>query len=238
MSYANVTEAKQSAKNIYGELIVNFQEAINVAYPEVTFTTHEPGCWGANPDIWLNGSELSVPDGRYSSNKHKHTAGHGILAIENARECKLNLAGNPLFLLTGRAFNGDYRSLQKTYFLFGRNEDRSFFLHKIRPNIAQDGDLDTCRDWMWAIKKDERIKARQGDLGFIGRESGKPSGKDTDSKLFTFGNHQVIADEWRCTANRYFALNAIAQHGEHRTVRVEGWSEVRLAKAWGSSSAD
>ena len=238
MTYSTVTEVKQADRNPYGELIVNFQEAINVAYPEITFTSHTPGCWGGNPDIWINGNELNVPDGRYSSSKHKHTAGHGILAIENARECKLNLAGNPLFLLTGRAFNGDYRSLTKTYFLFGRNEDKSFFLHKIRPSAAKTGDLDACRNWMWSIKKSEKVSARQGDLGFVIRESGKPSGKAIESKLLTFGNHKVLAEEWRCTADRYFARNAIAQHGEHHTIRVEGWSEIRLAKAWGSSTAD
>ena len=36
MTYSTVTEVKTAAKNQYGELVVHFQEAIAVAYPEIT----------------------------------------------------------------------------------------------------------------------------------------------------------------------------------------------------------
>jgi hypothetical protein len=226
-------------KDKYGNLDVDFQSTITAAYPEVTFATHAPGCWGANPDIILRGKELNCPDGQYSSAKHFHSAGHDILAMETSAECNLNIAGNPLFLLVGRAFNGDYQTLSRTFFLFGRNEDGSFFLHKIRPQAAKGGDLTSCRNWMWAIKAGERIAARQGDLGFISRESGKPAGKWVDLKTIRFGNHSVEAEEWRVTsAGRAFGFNITASHGEHDPVFVEGWTEARLARAWGSSSAD
>ena len=232
-----VSEAKNAGYNQYGELEVNFEEAIRVAYPEIEFWYREPGCHGGNPDIEIKENTLILPSGTYSSRKHFHSCGHGIMAIENARDCRLNLAGKPLFLLTGRAYNGDYRSLTKTYFLFGQNEDRSFFLHKVRPKVGESGDLEVCRRWMWGLKPGEILIARQGDCGFIAKE--KPCGKVVEGNLRKFGNHKIEAQEWRSTAGgRWYALNPKAIHPEHDQVILKGWVEIRLAKAWRGSFAD
>jgi len=239
---ATVTEIKGSPRNHYGELIVDFENAIRIAYPNLDFEYSSPGCHGGSPDIRLlqrdNRWILQLPYGKYVSNKHFHTCGYGLLAVENARDCKLNLAGKPLYLLTGRAYNGDYRSLTKSYYLFGQNEDQSFFLHRIRPSVGEQGDLNLCRKWIWQLKDGEKILARQGDLAFI-RQKKEPLGIPLDASRISFGNHVVTAHSWRKSkGGRLFAFNPIAHHGEHQIVTVEGWVEMRLARAWRSRSAD
>lgn len=258
---ASITTLAKSNKNQYGDLQVDFQKTIKTAYKNIEFDATTPGCHGGNPDCTVserNGKwVLDVPDGEYKSSKHYHSSGHSILAIETGRK-KLNLAGRPLFLISGRAYNGDYHSLTKTYFLFGQNEDDSFFCHKIRANAAEDGDLDKVRAWVWALKNGETVEARQGDLAFIPKK--RASGKVAETvsgfwhdatkkneavanlpagqKLLCQGNHFVYGDEVKRTANKSYVLNPVASHGEHHAVQLEGWHEVRLGKAWGASSAD
>ena len=236
ISYQSVTQVKKFPRNRYKEIEANFSAAIKVAYPKITIKSHKPDTYCTNPSIFLKKIDgevqLWVPKGTYRTSRYYHTFGHGILDIEDARDCKLNLAGRPLYLLTGRAYNGYYRSLNKTYFLFGQNEDDSYFLHKVRPAVGQTGDLDACRRWMWCLKKNEKIVARQGDLAFISRPQ-KPTGETMEIGVVKLGSHQVLADCWKKTAtDRYFALNPIAQHHEHHSVQAEGWVELRLAKAW------
>lgn len=233
-----ITEIKKSSLSFYGELIVNFEEAINTAYPNVIFEYRSPSCYGGSADIVLMGNKLELPSGEYKSSKHYHNSGHGILEIETKRDCKLNLNKNPLFLLTGRLYNGDYRSLRKSYYLFGRNEDNSYFLHKVRPIVGETGSLEECRKWMWSIKNGEKIVARQGDLGFISRKSGKPSGTKIEGNILNIGNHNILCEEIRETKNKYFGFNCIAKHHEHDSVRVDGWSELRLAKVWSGVVGD
>jgi hypothetical protein len=227
--YKSLAQVKKLPRNQYGDIECNFAAAIAVAYPEIEVKRSEPGCWGHNAEIDLEDKVLTLPSGSYSSNKHLHTAGHSLIEVEDARQCKLNLAGNPLYLISGRAYNGDYRSLKKTYFLFSRNEDGSFFCHKIRPSAAAGG-LDSVRNWVWRIEEGEKILARQGDLEFI--KTAKLGGKPQSVSCVQLGNHTVRALAIQQTKYKIWALNPIASHGEHDRVQVVGWCELRLGRAW------
>jgi hypothetical protein len=235
----NVTQlTKIESRNAYGDLALALETAMSV-FPELAIEVHQPSAWGGNPDLWLRKQEsqwiLSVPGGEYKSGRHYHNGGTTILAVESSRK-KLNLAGCPLFLLKGRMYNGDYKSLSATYFLFGKNEDGSFFLHKVRPCVGAMADLDQVRAWIWNLKKGETVAARQGDLAFIPKQ--KSSGKASDSIEVRLGNHVVRGEKvWR-TVHKAFVLNPIANHGEHHTVQLQGLHELRLGRAWGASSAD
>lgn len=246
----NVSELLRiEQRNCYGELAIDFESAIFAAYPGVVIAYDTPGCWGHSGRAVLRQRDdgkwlLVVPSGKYSSGKHFHTAGCGIMAIESSRK-KLNLAGCPLFLLSTYAYNGDYRSLKRCYWLFGKNEDDSFFLHQVRPKIGETGDLDLVRRWLWELKATESIAGRQGDLAFI--KKAKPSGDrlthrlaggDCYSDSVQIGNHLVRGSEVYATKHRYYVLNPAATHHEHYTVALEGWHELRLAKVWSSSRGD
>jgi hypothetical protein len=133
-------------------------------------------------------------------------------------------------------YNGDFRSLQQTYFLCGKNEDGSFFLHKVRPCIGQTADMDQVRAWIWALKSGETVAARQGDLGFIPKN--RAVGKISNSIEVALGNHVVRGDKVWQTRHKTFVLNPLANHGEHHVVQIQGLYELRLGRAWGASSAD
>lgn len=225
------TLTKMTDRNEYGDLNVDFTEAIHSAYPSVGINFSAPGCWGHSADLTLDGTELTVPDGKYTSNKHFHTAGHSIIEVESGKR-KLNK--RPLFLLSGRAYNGDYKSLKQTYFLFAQNEDKSFFLHKVRPSYGESG-LKWARAWMWSIKKDETIEARQGDLAFIRKK--RKAGSEVGSTV-EIGNHTINADQIFQTKHRTYAVNPVATHGEHHSIELDGVYELRLAKVWGGGCGD
>ena len=229
------TLVRHSGQDSYGQLNVDFKEAIAAAYPEICLRYSTPGSFGhsGNLRLWQEGHQwmLDLPNGKYQSGKHFHTAGHGIVAIESSRK-KHNLAGCPLYLLSGYAYNGDYRSLKQTYWLLAKNEDTSFFLHKIRPQIAKTKDFDTIRAWMWSLKKDEILKARQGDLGFIPKAKMCGQLKIANADRVDIGNHRIYADVVTQTQHRVYVLNPRAQHGEHNTVALQGIYELRLARQW------
>jgi hypothetical protein len=82
---------------------------------------------------------------------------------------------------------------------------------------------------MWRLK--------DGDLGFI--ERSRPAGTRQAATIVSLGNHRIVAEEWKISrGGRYYALNPVAQHREHHLVQVQGWVELRLARAWLSSAAD
>jgi hypothetical protein len=218
----------------YGDLEVDFEEAVKTAYPELEIEVHSPGFHGGTADMWFEpGMKLSVPGGEYKNTRHFHTGASSVLAIESTRK-RLNLPKCPLFLLKGRMYNGDYKSLAASYYLFGKNEDSSFFLHKVRPCVGQTADLDQVRAWIWNLKSDEKVTARQGDLAFIAKS--KKAGTRLDGIEIALGNHVVRADAIWQTTNKVFAINPIANHGEHHTVQLEGLFELRLGRAWRSSA--
>jgi hypothetical protein len=227
----NISElTRMGERDSYGNLNVDFAEAIAVAYPEVAIKVSEPGCFGHSGNIALQDKRLSVPGGKYASAKHFHTAGCGVVAVESSRK-KHNLSGCPLYLLRGYAYNGDYKNLQKTYWIFGRNEDGSFFLHKIRPCVGETADLDAVRRWMWSLKGKEELAARQGDLGFIAKT--RPAGQiDLVFQAVQIGNHLVFSDVVYRTKNRIYVINPRAEHGEHHIVKMQGVYELRLARQW------
>jgi hypothetical protein len=233
----NITQLTQATdRNAYGDLNISFEQAIGDVYPEVEFSYSAPSSWGHNGAINLNGNTLTIPSGQYKSKKHHHTAGHGILAIEGARQNHLNLRGCPLFLLKGYGYNGDYKSLSLSYYLFGRNEDGSFFLHRVRPKVAKDGNLDQVRAWIWSLKNGEKIAKRQGDVAFI--QKARPAGSKIEATTVRLGNHTISGTEIRQTANKTYVLNPTADHHEHMAVALTGWHEVRPAKAWAGGNSD
>jgi hypothetical protein len=234
----NVTQLLSTGRDTFGSLKVDFETAINAMYPKISIEIHEPGCHGGDPDLWLiqrgDRWHLSVPGGEYKSERHYHNGGCSILAVESARQ-KLNLPGCPLFLLQGRIFNGDYGTVRRTFYLFGQNEDQSYFLHKIRPCIGQTADMNRVRSWIWNLKPGEKIAARQGDLAMISKS---PAGKLSNSIEIHLGNHVVRAEKiWR-TTHKTYVQNPIASHGGHNTVQLHGIYELRLGRAWKASSAD
>lgn len=240
----NVTElCRLDDRDRYGGLKVDFEEAIKTAYPKVSIMYNEPSWRSSSGEMWFRGGQdkgdvtIVVPAGEYKSNKHFHRSGHGILAIESSRK-KLNIAGCPLYLIYGWVYNGDYRSLKKTYYLFGKNEDDSYFLHRVRPSCAQDGDLDQVRKWIWQLKEGEAVAARQGDLAFIPRKSVKGTLAIVEGSQIQIGNHNIVADDIRRSPNdRIFALNPQAMHHEHDPIVVPaGWYELRLARTWEGGS--
>lgn len=233
-----ITQLKQSEQNQYGDLNVSVEQALKTAYPKLKIKTHSPSPHGGDPDLWIqaDGETLDIPSGEYKSRKHYHSSHCAVLAIEDARQNRLNLAKRPLFLLKGAAFNGDYRSLKLTYFLFGQNEDNSYFCHKVRPCVGETGDLSQCRAWIWNLKKDEKIEARQGDLAFIPKQ--KTSGKESEATSVSLGNHNILADSIKQTKHKVYALNPCAYHNEHHQVALEGWYELRLGRAWKMTSVD
>lgn len=236
MAIASIRQINLSERDRYGNLAIPLQEAVNFAYPEVEFIRRSPGCWGGSPHIFLEGAKtLSIPEGQYKSNAHRHHFDNAVLAVETARDCRLNLAKNPLFLLKGRAWNGDYRSLSFHFVLFGRNEDGSYFCHPVKPSIGETGDLDKCRSWIWQLKNGEKIAARQGDLAFIPKS--RPSGKDRDTAI-AIGNHSIACDRATATKHKFFALNPRAEHGEHDSIALTGWHELRLGRVWDKGSTD
>lgn len=158
------------------------------------------------------------------------------IAVESSRS-KHNLKGCPLYLLRGYFFNGDYGSLKQTYWIFGKNEDNSFFLHKIRPCIGETGDYDQIRRWMWQLKGQETLAARQGDLGFIPKK--RAAGQiDLASHTVQIGNHTIHGEAIYRTANRTYVLNPRAEHGEHYAVQKQGIFELRLARQWELGAGD
>jgi hypothetical protein len=233
----NITQLTQTTdRNAYGDLNISFEQSIKDVYPEVEFKYSAPSSWGHNGTMSLESKTLTIPSGQYKSQKHHHTAGHGIVAIEGARQNRLNLKGCPLFLLKGYGYNGDYRSLRTAYYLFGRNEDGSFFLHRVRPCVAKDGDLDKVRSWIWNLKKGETVAKRQGDVAFIAKA--RPAGSRINATTVRLGNHTISGTEIRQTSNKTYVLNPTAEHGEHMSVALTGWHEVRPAKAWAGGDTD
>lgn len=234
----NITQLKTGLRNQYGELMTDFEVALRVAYPKLQFATHSPGSFGGNPDFYLRDSQtLSYPTGEYKSSKHYHKSGAGILTIEDARDSKLNLKGKPLFLLTGRCYNGDYKSLSKTYWLFGQNEDLGYFLHKVRPQAAKNGNLEEVRSWIWNLKGDESVAFRQGDMGLIRRirNLGFP---EMSFSGIDMGRHRVEGEKFWSNGDRVIVRDPRLTHAEHDPVELKGLYELRLARAWRSSSAD
>lgn len=228
------TQIREAGRNQYGDLNVDFAVVLKSIYPDVEVKESTPGCWGHSGEITLRGNVLSVPAGKYESNKHFHTAGHAIRGIESARH-KLNI--KPLLLLKGYGYNGDYKSLKTCFYIFGENEDSSFFLHKVRPKVGALGDFEAIRRWLWSLKPGEEVAARQGDLGFI------PSKRPRTGEEFRtveIGSHAIKAHRVVVKklkhGERYFARDPVAHHLEHATIELAGWYEMRPAKAWRSSA--
>ncbi|MCS7062523.1 MAG: hypothetical protein NZM04_00495 [Methylacidiphilales bacterium] len=233
-----VETLKLAKRDEYGVLEINFEAALKAAYPDLKVVYGPPGCWGTSADLWFTpDGHLRVPYGRYRSRKHFHKAGHGILAVETQEDCDLNFAGKPLFLLMGWAYNGDYKSLARSYYLFGQNEDGSYFLHKVRPAVGELGSLEAARRWIWRLREGEVITARQGDLAFIPKDAPR-RGFQVGATTLRLGRHQVAAEGTYRTKERVLVLNPIASHPEHHSVQLQGWFELRLGRAWQASSAD
>lgn len=204
---------------------IKVDAAIATAYP-IKIVPESPGSWGHSGDFRISKKGLHIPEGIYSSRKHYHRNSARVVAVETARR-KLNVA--PLFLLEGRAWNGDYRYMKTTCYLFSQNEDRTYFLHKVRPNVGES--LTTARAWMWELRDAEHIARRQGDLAFIPKARGY--GAIAEDSEIRIGNHIVNADTLKQTKHRIYALNPRAEHAEHDAVdTLTGWYELRLARAW------
>ena len=231
-----IAQLKKVGKDQYNCYISTLKNFLQQIYPQIKIKGIAPGCFGGNPDLQLKEKTLFINKGTYKSNKHFHTADTRIMAIEDGRQ-KLNFPGKPLILLMSYIYNGDYRNLSKVYYLFGQNEDESYFLHKMRPNVGETGSIKTCRSWMWNLKKGEKIKQRQGDLAFIEKDK-VPYQATEKSTSISFGNHNLLATGIKQTKTKIYLLNPRCYHHEHNAVCLEGWYEVRLAKAWRQSTAD
>ena len=237
----NITDlCKFDKRDNYGSLDIDAIAAIKIAYPKLNIETHSPGvhAGGRDAEIWTqirNDWTLCIPSGKYESSRYYNSAYTNILAVESGRN-KLNLPSCPLFLLRGRAFNSKYHSLSQSFYLFGRNEDGSYFAHKIRPKAGENMSLDEARAWVWNLKGDEKVSARQGDLALIPKK--RASGHKEGYLEVELGNHHINADcVWR-TKHRVFVMNPSLSHKEHHPVSLSGLYEARLGRAWGNSKAD
>ena len=231
---------KISKRDKYGNLVVDLKAAINAAFPNLEITHDKPNRYGHSGEITIDGNRLIVPEGiceckggpandYTGKSKHNQTAGTAIRAIESGYK-KHNFS--TLFLLSSYVFNGFYRSMKFTYHLLGRNEDGSFFVHRIRPKVGESGDMNQVRAWMWQLRDFEKLKARQGDLGFIDTKFPKQATQSEAVAFLDIGNHRVFAIEFYEHKDRIFALNPRAEHGEHIGVTLHGIYELRLARAW------
>ena len=213
---------------------------LGLIYPRVRICHSRPGLEGHSgwcdvdntpikTDEGSYSATLTVPHGKRQNWRYVATAGFGVIDAET-RHRRLNVS--PLILLYGYGYSKDgkygYTCVDKQFFLFGRNEDGSHFLHRIRPMAAKS--LETARRWMWALKDGEQVIARQGDVAFIRKN--RLVGRDLGASV-TLGNHKIAGDRvTRSPAGRIYVENPIAEHGEHRRVALQGVYEVRIAKAW------
>ena len=121
-------------------------------------------------------------------------------------------------------------NLRKAYYVVGKNEDGTFFAHRVRPNAGETGDLNRVRTWLWALKKNETIEARQGDLALIPKK--RPTGEEIDSP-HQFEGHSIKGDKiWQSKTERLYVLNPDLSHGQHRHVKLKGLYEIRQSKVW------
>jgi hypothetical protein len=214
---------------------INFSEFVSKYYPSLKIEFSSPDIYASIMSAMCflrDGDTLCCPKGLYRSSKYYAQSNCHILDVEDGRQ-KLNLPKRPLILLQGVVYGsgGNYPSrLNKTYYLFGQNENYSYFLHRVKPSIGDKSDLSLCRKWMWSLKEHEKITARQGDLAFISKT--KVDGIVEVSKTVELENHIVTGDEVRKTSKRIYVLNPSASHYEHHSVICEGWHELRLARAW------
>ena len=220
-----ISALSQMASHVLMPLSV--KDVLAAAFPALEVQSSAPGCWGHGGDVVVSKSVISIPDGTYTSRKHFHRASSAVVGFESGRR-KLNIA--PLVLIETKAWNGDFGSMKTSYFLISRNEDGSHFAHKIRPNAG--GSIESARRWMWHLSEGEVVAARQGDLALIP----VPKPRASVSEISSVGNHFVEADEVRATKRKIYALNPSLSHEEHRPVSLEGWFELRLARAWRSSA--
>lgn len=236
---AQIIKRSLAVKDEYNSVNNPF-ELLGALYPRVRICYGNPKLGGHTGRCFINNTPvktdtgsydatLTVPDGEAKNWRYFATAGFGIIDAETGYK-KLNVA--PLVLLYGYGYNKDkkygYTSVNKQFFLFGRNEDGSHFLHRVRPLAAES--LESARRWMWSLKSGETIAARQGDVAFIKKT--RLSGVDVGNGI-SLGNHKIAGDRvTRSPAGRIYIENPVAEHGEHRRVALEGVYEVRIAKAW------
>lgn len=231
---------KTTEKDQYGCLIGG-QQLLETLYPRLVIEEDAPTCWAQCRTELETGTvkvgrktyqaKMTLPGGYFSSKKHFHTAGWGVVEAESGHK-KLNV--RPLVLLRTYVYNGDYRSVSTQHYLFGKNEDGSYFLHRIRPKFGES--IADARRWMWSLSVTETVAARQGDLALVPKK--RTMGDAVVGQNIKLGNHDIWAEKITQTKNKTYALNPVLLHGEHREVALEGVFDLRLAKVWGGKFAD
>jgi len=225
---------KKLVRNKYGQVVGDPTTIVNTVFPDLDVAVvDKTGCWGGDPSMKLKMNvegrwTLEVSEGVYKSNKHYHRHSWAVRDLDENEK---------LVLLEQLHFSNDFTGTgsmpppSRKIYLLGQNEDGSYFLHRVRPKAG-----DRIRDaveWMFSLKKGEKIAARQGDIAFIARDRmPKIPKKAFDTHELRLGRHVVYARGVQRYKSKIYVVDPTASHPEHPPITLEGVYEVRVAKAW------
>ena len=132
-----------------------------------------------------------------------------------------------------RTKNG-FASIQKSYFLVGRNEDKSFFAHAVSSNVIHAAIrrgkdvIQAVQSWMFGAEYNKVLQ--QGDLCLI--PVSRPAGECINESVATIqDSHFLKADQLRLNGD-YYALNPTLTHipNTHPMRAAKGWHKVVVSK--------
>lgn len=133
-----------------------------------------------------------------------------------------------------KRYKNGFASIQKSYFLVGRNEDKTFFAHAVSANVIHAAIkrgkdvIQAVQSWMFGAEYSKVI--RQGDLCLI--PVSRPSGTSVEGVHTTIQeSHFLQADELRINGD-YYALNPTLTHipNTHPMRKAKGWHKVVVSK--------
>lgn len=132
-----------------------------------------------------------------------------------------------------RTKNG-FPNVRKSYFLIGRNEDKTFFAHPVSANVIHAAIrlgkdvIKAVQSWMFGA--DYTQVARQGDICLI--PVSRPSGVLLEATDVTLQeSHRLQAESLRLNGD-YYALNPVLTHlpNTHPMRAAQGWHKVVVSK--------
>lgn len=132
---------------------------------------------------------------------------------------------------------GYFPSIQKSYFLCGRNEDNTAFAHPVESRVIHHAInngkdvIRACQSWMFGI--DYTKVVRQGDMCMIPVKK-LPIGtvKLEMNRVLIQGSHELMSKELRSNGTSLYALNPEMYHlnGVHPALYEEGWMKIITSK--------
>jgi len=133
-----------------------------------------------------------------------------------------------------------FPQIRKSYFLLGRNEDKSIFAHAVQSAVVHRAIRDNAdvvrRVQKWIFGCDYERVIRHGDIALVPL-SRQPAAPVVDTDTLAIGpsdnsaSHELSADEIRQNGNLY-AKNPHLTHapGTHPDVAGAGWYRVMIGR--------